>query len=267
MSKLFDIARNAKVYDLSQPLFPGMPHFPTHSPFVATLNKLHGDFVWSNGGSSAVETMTLAGHSGTHIDALNHFSCGGRLYGGCEVRQSVQSGVEPHAVENIAPILRRAVLLDIAGLEGVEALAVDATVTPEHLEAALAGASLVVHPGDIVLLRTGWARFWNNHHRYVTGGGMKHVCGPGPEIAAARWMSQKKIFAAGSDTMAFEKMPSPEMAVHLHLLFESGIHIIENLNLEELARNRVYEFLFIAEPLRIRGGTGSPIRPIAMTGA
>jgi kynurenine formamidase len=266
MTKLLSLVRNSRLYDLSQPLFTGMPHFPTHPPFFSTLNKEHGDYVLSNGGSSAAETITLGGHTGTHIDALNHFSCAGKLYGGCEVRQSAQSGVEPHAVETVAPILRRAVLLDIARLEGAEAMGADAAITPEQLDAASKAAETTVQAGDIVLLRTGWARFWNNHQRYVTGGKMKHVCGPGPELAGARWFSQHKVFAVGSDTLAFERMPSPDMAVHVHLLVETGIHIIENLNLEELARDRVSEFLFIAAPLRIRGGTGSPIRPIAIAG-
>jgi len=72
------------------------------------------------------------------------------------------------------------------------------------------------------------------------------------------------VFAAGSDTVAFERMPSRDMAVHVHLLVDHGIHIVECLNLEELAAERVYEFLFVAAPLKIEGGTGSPIRPIAM---
>ena len=73
-------------------------------------------------------------------------------------------------------------------------------------------------------------------------------------------------FAAGSDTVAFERVPSG-MAVHVHLLVESGIHIIEALNLEQLAADRVYEFLFIGIPMKIRGATGSPLRPLAIVGA
>jgi kynurenine formamidase len=76
-------------------------------------------------------------------------------------------------------------------------------------------------------------------------------------------LSSRKIFATGSDTVAFEKMPSPAMSVHLHLLVESGIHIIEVLNLEELARDYVNEFIFVAAPMNIRGGTGAPVRPLA----
>ena len=77
-----------------------------------------------------------------------------------------------------------------------------------------------------------------------------------PQIEAARWLSSRGIFAAGSDTVAFERVPAAEMPVHIHLLVESGIHIIENLNLEDLARDRVFEFVFVGAPLKIRGGTG-----------
>ena len=82
-------------------------------------------------------------------------------------------------------------------------------------------------------------------------------------MEAARWLSARRIFAAGSDTVAFEKLPSPAMAVHAHLLVESGIHIIEVLNLEELARDEVYEFVLVAAPMKITGATGAPMRPIA----
>jgi kynurenine formamidase len=87
---------------------------------------------------------------------------------------------------------------------------------------------------------------------------------PGPAVAGARWLSKRGVFAAGSDTVAFEKLPDPSMPVHVHLLVESGIHIIENLNLEELAATGVSEFAFVGAPLKIRGATGAPIRPLAL---
>jgi kynurenine formamidase len=89
------------------------------------------------------------------------------------------------------------------------------------------------------------------------------VRGPGPKRAGAEWLSRHGIFAAGSDTVAFEHSPS-QMEVHVHLLVERGIHIIECLNLESLAEAGVREFLFVALPLKIRGGTGSPIRPVGV---
>ncbi|MGH9672801.1 MAG: cyclase family protein [Bryobacteraceae bacterium] len=256
MKNLLDTLRSARVYDLAQPYFIGMPHHPVHPPFLFSLSKKHGDYVTPAGASSAAEAITLGGHVGTHIDALCHFSRNGMLHGGAAPTQSYAAGIAEHSVDTIAPILRRGVLLDIAGDAPLPA---EYSVTPADIEAACARQGVTVQDGDVVLLRTGWAQLWNDPVRYIA-----QVRGPGPEADAARWLSAKKIFAAGSDTIAFEKVPAPDMPVHVHLLVESGIHIIEALNLEELARDRVFEFLFIAAPLKIRGGTGSPIRPLAV---
>jgi kynurenine formamidase len=251
--------QSATVYDLGQSYFPGMPHYPVHPPFLFGLTKQHGEVVGPAGGSSAAEAITLGGHVGTHIDALSHFSCDGKLHGGIAPTQSYSHGVQEHAVEHVAPILRRAVLFDVARLTGVDALAADFEITPEHL------AACGVEPpaGGIALIRTGWAKFWNDPKQFIFGGSGVVVRGPGPTLPGAQWLSSRGIFAAGSDTVSFERVPS-NMEVHVHLLVEKGIHIIECLNLEELAAARVKEFWFVALPLKIRGGTGSPIRPIAL---
>ena len=261
MEQLLETIQSCRIYDLAQPYYAGMPHHPNHPPFLFGLNKKHGDYVAANGGSSASEALTLGGHVGTHIDALCHFSCGGKLHGGEDVAglQSYTSGLERHAVDTIAPIFRRGILLDIAGQAGVEALPADFEIAPEHLEAAARAAHVAVRSGDVVLLRTGWARFWADAARFIA-----QVHGPGPGESGARWLSGQGIFAAGSDTVAFERVPAATMPVHVHLLVESGIHIIECLNLEQLAAERCYTFLFTATPLKIRGGTGSPIRPLAI---
>lgn len=264
---LIDEVANAKVFDLAQPLHIGVPHFPTHAPFLYSLNKQHGEYVMKNHGSSAVETITLGAHTGTHIDALNHFSCAGKVHGGLVLTQSYEGGIGPHSVDTIQPILRRAVLFDIALQQGLDALPDHFVIEPRHLESTAQLHHLELRRGDIALLRTGWGRFWGDARRYVTGGHSVQVTGPGPEEAAARWLSDRGIFAAGSDTLAFEHLPSPEMPVHMHLLVDRGVHIIENLNLEQLAAERVYEFLFVAMPMKIRGGTGSPIRPVALATA
>lgn len=93
---------------------------------------------------------------------------------------------------------------------------------------------------------------------------ISEVHGPGPGLDGAKWLSTRKVFAGGSDTVAFERVPDPAMPVHVHLLVESGIHIIECLNLEQLATGARWEFLFVGSPLKIRGGTGSPLRPFAV---
>jgi kynurenine formamidase len=254
MPPLWEQLSKARVYDLAQTYFTGMPHYPTHPPFLFGLTKRHGDLVGPKGHSSAADAIAMGSHVGTHIDALCHFSCGGRLHGGAETEplQSYGGGLQKFAVDTIAPILRRGVLIDVAG---DAPLAPDFEITPAHLEGA------DVRAGDIVLLRTGWGRYFEDARRFVND-----IRSPGPTLAAAKWLSSRRIFAAGSDTVPFERSPDPEMPVHVHLLVESGIHIIECLNLEELAREGVREFLFVGAPMKIRGATGAPIRPLAIVG-
>lgn len=271
LAQLLDLIREHRIYDLAQPYFAGMPHFPTHPPYVFGLTRKHGDMMMEGGASSSAESIAFGGHVGTHIDALCHYSCDGMLHGGVEAQavQDHSAGFAKLGAETIAPILRHGVMLDIAAQMNVDVLPTDFAVTPDHLEAALKVSKTEIQPGGIVLLRTGWARYFTNFAQYVTGGqGDDHarhtVAGPGPQIEAARWLSERGVFAAGSDTIAFEKVPAATMPVHVHLLVESGIHIIEALNLENLSRDGIHEFVFVAAPLKIRGGTGSPMRPLAL---
>jgi len=247
-----------KVYDLAQPYFVGMPHHPSHPPFLFSLVKQHGEYLGPGGNSSASDAIALGSHVGTHIDALCHFSCGGKLHGGVTAaeQQSYAGGLRKYSIDTIPPIYRRGVLLDLAP-EGP--LPVDYEITPSHLEDASHRQQVEVQPGDVVLIRTGWAVYFTDPARFIS-----EVHGPGPGLSGARWLSAQGIFAAGSDTVAFEKVPDPAMPVHVHLLVESGIHIIECLNLEELAAARDYVFTFVAAPLKIQGATGAPVRPLAL---
>ena len=250
-----NLRSDTEPYDLAQPYFVGMPHFPTHSPFLYGLTKVHGEIMLPDGGSSAADVITMSGHTGTHMDALNHFSCAGKLFDGTDVvnAQSYGGGIPNLSVDTIAPIARRAVLLDVAGTLGEDVLDADTAITPEHLERCAAD----ICPGDVVLIRTGWGQLFRNPAKYASSLRM-----PGVELAGAQWLSERKPFAVGSDTLAFERLPSPKMAVHIHLLVKSGIHIIENLNLEALSRDHIREFLFVGAPLKIECGTGAPIRPL-----
>ncbi|MDX1985036.1 MAG: cyclase family protein [Bryobacteraceae bacterium] len=261
VSELLQALGRARVYDLAQPYFVGMPHHPIHPPFLYSLLKKHGDFVSPACGSSAAESIALGAHVGTHVDALCHFSKDGKLHDG-SIAAEVQSygrGVERLGVDTIRPLIARGVLLDIAALMELPVLPVDFLVTPQHMEDACGRQKVDVRAGDIVLLRTGWATYWDDAAAYIA-----QVRGPGPELEGARWLSSKGVIAAGSDTVAFERVPSANMPVHLHLLVEQGIHIIEALNMEELSRDGVHEFVFVAAPLKLKGGTGSPIRPLAL---
>lgn len=244
--ELIEAVRKARTVDLAQPCFAGMPHWPTHPPFACARTKEHGDFVLPGGASSAAELIALGTHTGTHIDALCHFSRDGRMHHGRE---------EPAlGIDTIRPIVARGLLYDAA--PGGE-LAEDAEITAAQVEAGF--APLAPREGDIVLVRTGWGRRWRDARRFLNGQRQ-----PGLSVDAARWLSSKGVRAIGADNVALERIPSAEMAVHVHLLVDAGIHILECLNLEELAQTGAREFLFIAAPLKIEGATGSPLRPFAL---
>ena len=264
MHPLYEAAARSRVFDLAQPYFPGMPHHPSHPPFLFGLLKQHGEYVSPAGNSSAADALALGSHVGTHIDALCHFSCGGKLFGGIDAAsvQNSQQGIGAHAVDTIAPIVRRGSLLDVAGQAGADPLPADFEIAPAHLDRIATAQGLDIQRGDVVLLRTGWGRHFHDAAKFIS-----EVRGPGPALPGAEWLSRRGVFAAGSDTVAFEKVPDANMPVHVHLLVESGIHIIECLNLEELAAAGVRQFLLVAAPLKIRGATGAPIRPLAIVPA
>jgi kynurenine formamidase len=257
--QLLSLLGQAKLYDLAHDYYVGMPHHPVHPPYLFGMSKAHGDY-YRGTQSSAAEAITLGGHVGTHMDALCHFSKDGKLYGGVSIEQSYGGGIANLSIDTVAPIFRRGVLLDVAGHRGVDVLPIDFVIRPELLAEVASARKVEIRQGDVVLIRTGWTRYWNNPRDYIA-----EVAGPGPDLDGARWLSEKGIFAAGSDTIAFEIVPS-QMPVHEHLLVEKGIHIIEALDLEQLAADGVTKFLFVAIPLKIRGGTGSPVRPVAVVG-
>lgn len=243
-----------RVIDLAQAWYAGIPHWPTHPPFTHALTKLHGEVVLPGGASSAADAISLGTHTGTHIDALGHFSCNGYFHGGVEVegRQDYVGGLTEHSVDLIPPIVRRGVLVDVARRLGVEAL-------PEEFGI---GASFFqdagIRRGDVVLIRTGWARYWHQPARFIN-----NMRIPGVTLDGARYLSSTGVYAAGADTAAFERTPS-NMEVHVHLLVERGVYIIECLNLEALSAQGATEFVFAAGPLKIRGATGAPVRPFAL---
>jgi kynurenine formamidase len=114
--------------------------------------------------------------------------------------------------------------------------------------------------GAIVCVRTGWARHWSDNRTYLG----RHTGLPGVDLSGARWLAERGVRATGADTVDYNQVPEPTSAVHSYLLVEKGIPIMEMLNLEALAADAVHEFLFIAVPLPLKGGTGSPIRPLGV---
>jgi kynurenine formamidase len=251
--------------ELSHPLVTNMPGSPNHPAFRMTLIRRHGDAVRPDGGSASNELIVTGGHVGTHVDALAHVSQNGKLHGGIDAERAQRGGLHTeHGAERIPPMITRGVLLDVAAARGMEVLPGGYAIGPAELAAAAERADTQPQPGDVALVRTGWARHFGNAAAY-----RGHESGvPGVDEDGARWLAERHVIAVGSDTTAFEHIAPGEghrtLPVHRILLVEHGIHIIEHLDLEHAATHGLTEFLFVMAPLRIVGGTGSPVRPLAV---
>jgi kynurenine formamidase len=246
----------------------GMPQSPNHPQFRIALSRRHGDAIRADGGSAASELIVTGGHVGTHIDALSHVSQEGRLHGGLDAADAQRGGrFSQLGVETIAPMVCRGWLLDVPAALGLEACAPGYEITPDDLEKAASEGRVDVAPGDVVLVRSGWAQRWDDREAYIgVDSGV-----PGPGERASRWLAALGPRAVGADSIAFEHLaPGAGHALlpaHRVLLVDHGVHIIETLNLEELAHARVYEFAFVLAPLPLVGATGSPVRPLAVVSA
>jgi kynurenine formamidase len=187
------------------------------------------------------------------------------MHGGVKVEDAERAdGYRELGAETMKPLLGRGVLLDVAGHKGVAQLPQNYSITADDLIAAAKAGNITVTPGDVLLVRTGYATTWDDEATYLNAAGVSK--------SGNIWAADQKVVAVGADNMAWDNMverdPETKMALfgHAHLLVKHGIHIIENLNLEALAGEKIYEFGFVGIPLKFRGATGSPIRPLALVG-
>jgi kynurenine formamidase len=258
---LLEALGSARVFDLEQLRYAGAPSHPAHQPgFNYFLHRHHARGApEARTGASGIVVMPE--HSGTHIDALAHQAENLTLHGGVHVDSGVQTsvGFRVLGVETMAPLVSRGVLLDLAGAGRLEP---EHSVRVEELERARKAAGVEIRDGDVVLVRTGYGALWSEPAEYLRGAGIS--------AAGSRWLIDQKVNAVGADNMAWDVIgpTDPELGVtlpgHVLLLVRAGIPIIENLNLEELAAAGVHEFAFVCLPLKMRGATGSPVRPIAI---
>jgi kynurenine formamidase len=258
---------SARVYDLEQPRFAGMPIHPAHRPgYFYALHRRHRDTYRpeSQGPrSSASGVLTMMEHSGTHIDALSHQASGLRLFGDIAVDGAeTPAGFSRLGIETVPPLLSRGVLLDVAGHRGQPRLPPRHGIGADDLAACAATQAVEVREGDVLLVRTGYGSLWHDEAAYLEAAGVAK--------SGTLWAAEKGVVAVGADNMAWDVPDErdPEtgatLFAHLYLLPQKGIYIIENVNLEELARDRVYAFAFVGIPLKLQGATGSPLRPLAL---
>ena len=253
MTELSDALSGAQTYDLEQPRYAGAPVWPAHEP--GTLLKLHRRHEPGMGEArtSASALLVMAEHSGTHIDAFCHQAENLCMFGGVAVDPKVQTpeGFTELGTDTMPPLFARGVLLDCADAGH--------SIGAEELERAAEGLEIMA--GDVILVRTGAGALWEDPEAFLAAGGIN--------ASGSRWCAGHQPVAVGADNVAWD-VPGdvdPELGSlpgHLLLLVREGIYIIEALNLEELATDGVREFAFACLPLKFRGGTGSPVRPIAL---
>jgi len=264
----------SRVYDLSVDNFVGMPGWflaedqpyqmwMTHTPRgervddVMRVGKTGNELVSYSG-----DAISMYTHTGTHIDALNHFGYNGRIFNGFSVDENLGSrGWRKAGADKHPPIIARGVMLDVAGMLGVDVLEPSYGIGEKDLRGCLKHQGTELRPGDVVLVRTGRMRLWPDRAAYLPNP-------PGINREGAEFLAKAGAIVIGADNHSLEQAPSadPEnwQVVHTYLLAEAGVPILEIANLEELAEDRVFEFAFFGACIRLRGATGAPMRPVAM---
>ena len=267
------IVKTGRVYEIGQVYERGMPLGDTRDfalRLVPAIEPVGPNRVLYNDEFLAAEV----GQVGTQFDGLGHI--GGEVryadgtlrrvfYNGFTTAEmNAGTGLRALGIEHLKPIITRGVLVDVPGYKNVPRLEGGYEVTLADVRGALARQGIAessIMPGDAVVFRYGWAQLWGTPAEYNA------ARLPGIGLEVARWLVERKITVTGGDTSTNEVSPNPTgqvIPVHQELMMKNGIFNIENLTFEELAAERAYEFLFVATPIRFKGATGSPLRPLAI---
>ena len=268
VSELLKMTESMKIYDLEFERFYGMPSFPPLIPgYIYQIHRQHQtsyepEEEGERTGASGL--VVMSDHSGTHVDALCHQAVGLKIHDGIDVGPKVQTpwGFRVHGAEKIPPMVKRGILLDIPASKNVQILPEKYQITPADMDGALRMTGTKVLANDVVLVRTGYGRFWSDVEKF------KNYASVSKE--ATLWFNDKDVFAVGIDNLSWDppgvrdpKTKSTHFA-HINLLVEQGKYIFENVFLEELSSDKCYEFMFLAFPIKLRGATGAPVRPVAL---
>jgi len=231
------------------------PSFPTGGP-----SGQH-DIVWNDEYFSGE-----LGHMGTQFDSLSHIGQRVKLEDGSQqdvyyngfTGDQLKSpyGVKKLGVEHIKPFVANSYLIDISGAKGLKSLPENYEVTMADVRLALSKQGIKdtdIQPGDAVFFNYGWWRFWPDKKVLSSR--------PGINNEIAMWLVNKKISLVGSDNSTDR---GGSHAVHFTMMVEHGILNLEFMNYAELISDNVSQFTLFFSPLRLKGATGSPARPIAI---
>jgi len=214
-------------------------------------------------GSNEELVVSEIAQVGTQLDGFAHQSIEYSHYNCFKTDEiSSRTGFTKLGIEKVGTLMTRGVLIDVAALKGVDMLGDAYEITPQDLQQALQRQNLQLQPGDAILINTGWHRLWaKDNARY------NKSC-PGIGVAAAEWLAKQDPMLVGADNGPVEVSPNPDpqisLPVHQIMLVVNGIHILENLKLDDLAAKKVYEFAFVMQPLKAQGFSGSTVAPVAI---
>ena len=256
------LIRTGQVFELGQVLSGSMPFFGTRRFDVHTKRTFMNPQSNRRGSNEEIVIAEI-GQVGTQFDGFAHQTIGDSLYNCFSMDEaSTRTGFTKLGVENVGTLMTRGVLIDVAASKGMDTLPDAYEITVADLQQALARQKQTVNAGDAVIVRTGWSAWWGKDNaRYVK-------TNPGIGIAAAQWLAQQNPMLVGADNWSIEVAPNPDaslsLPVHQIMLVVNGIHLLENLKLDALAAAGAYEFALILQPLKIQGGTGSTVAPVAV---
>ena len=256
------LIKTGEVIELGHVLGPAMPFFGTRRFDVHTKRTFMNQ-PSNRRGSNEEIIITELGQVGTQFDGFAHQTHEDSWYNCHKVSENAtRSGFGKFGVHNVGALFTRGVLIDVAGYKGVDMLGDNYEITVEDLEGALKKQNLTLQPGDAVIIHTGWGKLWGKDKaRYVKS------C-PGIGVKAAQWLIAKDPMLLGSDNWPVEVSPGPDplisLPVHQLALVVNGVHTLENMKLDELVQKQASEFAFVMQPLKIQGGSGSTVAPIAV---
>jgi kynurenine formamidase len=256
------LIRSGEVIELGHVLSPSMPLNPGRRFHVDTKRTVMNPQSNRRGSNEELVTAEI-GQVGTQFDGFSHQTIGNGLYN-CKRLDDISSrtGFTSLGIQNVGALMTRGVLIDVAALKNLQMLGDAYEITVQDLEQALARQKLAIQPGDAVIIHTGWGTLWRTDPaRYSRGN-------PGIGIAAAEWLVRQNPMLVGADTAPVEINPNPDaqlsLPIHQIMLVVNGIHLLENIKLEELAGKGIHEFALVVQPLKIQGATGSTVAPIAV---